>query len=102
MFDMTEENLNAMIREVIIPQIKPQSTRNSYFRKQGDELRLRRFIPIKKLENIEEDFYAHFNKLRILGREEWCRHMYWDNKYYMSIWGIGHFGIVYNGLTGRI
>ena len=68
MFDMTEENLNAMIREVIIPQIKPQSTRNSYFRKQ----------------------------------EERRRYMYWGNKNYMHIWGIGHFGIVYNGLTGRI
>ena len=102
MFDMTEENLNAMIREVIIPQIKPQSTRNSYFRKQEERRRLRRFIPIKILENIAEDFYTHFNKLRILGQEEWYRHMYWGNKNYMHIWGIGHFGIVYNGLTGRI
>lgn len=34
---MTEEKLDAMIREVIIEQIKPQSARNSYFRKQEDK-----------------------------------------------------------------
>lgn len=99
---MTEEKLDAMIREVIIEQMKPQSTRNSYFRKQEDKRRLMRFIPIKRLKNIAEDFYMHFNKLRIVGKEEWYRNMYWGNKNYMHIWGIGNFGVVYNGLTNRI
>ena len=36
---MTEENLDAMIREVIIPQIKSQSTGNSNKRKQWENRR---------------------------------------------------------------
>ena len=99
---MTEEKLDAMIREVVIPQMKPQSTRNLYFRKQEEKCRLMRFIPIKRLKNIAEDFYIHFNKLRVVGKEEWYRHRYWSNNDRMCIWGIGHFGVVYNGLTGRI
>lgn len=95
MFDMTEENLNAMIREVIIPQIKPQSTRNSYFRKQEDKRRLMRFIPIKRLENIVSDFYSQFVSLRFPKRE-W----YWTNTY-IGVRG-GAFGLVYSEFTGRI
>lgn len=60
---MTEEKLDAMIREIIIPQIKPQSTRNSYFRKQEDKRRLMRFIPLERLKTIVADFYSHFLKL---------------------------------------
>lgn len=94
---MTEENLDTMIREVIIPQIKPQSTRNSYFRKQEAKHRLRRFIPIKRLKNVVADFYSQFIRLRLPG-QEWYRTHY-D---FMYIHGIGNFGARYNGLTGRI
>ena len=107
MFDMTEENLNAMIREVIIPQIKPQSTRNSYFRKQEDKRRLMRFIPLERLKNIAADFYNHFSRLRLLG-QIWCC----SNYNYMYIWGRGNLvgarysgsmdGVRYSGLTGRM
>ncbi len=101
---MTEEILDAMIKEIIIPQTKPRIARNSYFRKQKDKRRLLRFIRADRLKNIVADFYLHFNKLRIVAREEWYRRRYWNNNgcmYY--VWGAtGHFGVIYNGLTGRI
>ena len=107
MFDMTEENLNAMIREVIIPQIKPQSTRNSYFRKQEDKRRLMRFIPLERLKTIAADFYNHFSRLRLPGQILYC-----SNYNYMYIWSRGSLvgarysgsmdGVRYSGLTGRM
>ena len=107
MFDMTEENLDAMIREVIIPQIKSQSKRNSYFRKQEDLRRLRRFISSERLKNIAADFYNHFIRLRLPGQIWYC-----SNYDYMYIWSRGSLvgaryggsmdGVRYSGLTGRM
>ena len=107
MFDMTEENLNAMIREVIIPQIKPQSTRNSYFRKQEDKRRLMRFIPLERLKTIAADFYNRFSRLRLPGQIWYC-----SSYDYMYIWSRGSLvgarysgsmdGVRYSGLTGRM
>ena len=55
---MIEEKLDVMIGEVIIEQIKPQSTRNLYFRKREDKRRLMRFIPLERLKTIVADFYS--------------------------------------------
>ena len=105
---MTEEKLEAMIEEIIIGQIKPKSTRNSYFRKQEDTRRLRKFISLERLKNIAADFYEHFFRLRYPGQEWYC-----INYDYMYIWGatgtlVGAVyggsmdGVRYSGLTGRI
>ena len=104
---MTEEKLDTMIREVIIQQIKPQSTRNSYFRKQEDKRRLMRFIPLERLKTIAADFYNHFIRLRLPGQIWYC-----SNYDYMYIWSRGSLvgaryggsmdGVRYSSLTGRM
>lgn len=78
---MTEEKLDVMIREVIIEQMKPQSKRSSYFRKQEDKRRLRKFVSSERLKNIAADFYSHFSRLRLLGQIWYC-----SNYDYMYIW----------------
>ena len=96
-----------MIREVIIPQMKPQRTRSSYFRKQEDKCRLRKFISLERLKNIAADFYNHFSRLRLPGQVWYC-----SNYDYMYIWSRGSLigarysgsmdGVRYSGFTGRI
>lgn len=104
---MTEENLDAIIREVIIPKNKSKIKRNSYFRKQEDKRRLRKFVSSERLKNIAADFYSHFSRLRLLGQIWYC-----SNYDYMYIWSRGRLmgaryggsmdGVRYSGLTGRM
>ena len=104
---MTQEKLDAMIREVIIPQIKSQSTKNSYFRKQEDKRRLKKFVSLERLKTIAADFYNHFSRLRLPGQVSYC-----SNYDYMYIWSRGSLvgvryygsmdGVRYSGLTGRM
>ena len=94
---MTNEELNLQIKEIIIFQEKPRRSNNSYFRKIEEKRRLKKFIAPKKLKNIVSDFYSQFIHLRFPG-QEWYRTKY-D---FMYIHGVGNFGVVYNGLTGRI
>lgn len=56
---MPLEDLDALIREMIIPQTKPVSTGNSYFRKMGDKRRWRRLIRYELLKNPARHFYNH-------------------------------------------
>lgn len=94
---MTNEELNLQIKEIIIFQEKTRRSNNSYFRKIEEKQRLKKIIVPKKLKNVVSDFYSQFTYLRF-PRPEWYRTKY-D---FMYIHGVGNFGVVYNGLTGRI
>ena len=48
---MTPEDLDALIRKIIIPQTKPISTGNSYFRRMGDKRRWGKLIRSERLKN---------------------------------------------------
>ena len=105
---MTQEVLDALIKEIIIPQSKPRNTGNSFFRKREERRRLKRFIPASRLKNIAKDFYDGFTYLRFAGL------LWWGNNYkYMYIWSnngalIGARycgsmdGVRYSGVTGRL
>ena len=67
MKNMTQEKLDALISEVIIPQEKPSNTRNSHHRKQWENRRNWRRCTIRqtcKLGNLKdyEKLYQFYNK----------------------------------------
>lgn len=94
---MTDSELDLAIAEIIIPQEKPKSTKNSYFRKCFDKRRLNKMISPRKLKNVAEDFYKRFIRLGMS-----------DNDYIlkdsdMFIRGVYKYPCCkYNSLTGRL
>lgn len=56
---MTPKDLDALIRKIIIPQTKPISTGNSYFRRMGDKRRWGKLIRSERLKNPARYFYNH-------------------------------------------
>lgn len=83
---MTLKDLDVMIREIIIPQTKPISTGNSYFRKMGEKRRWGRLIRSELLRNPARYFYNHLASQ-------------------ISSWAVGNYGYVYfyfYGQSGRV
>ena len=57
---MTQENLDAAIREIILPQSKPRNTQNSHYRKMHERRRLLRWITPDEFKNPDKYFFARF------------------------------------------
>lgn len=99
---MTPEDLDALIRKIIIPQTKPIGTGNSYFRKIGDKLRWRRSIRSEWLKNPTRHFYNHLvsqsNSWSIGDYVYIYFYFYGQSGIYAGING----GIRYNSMTGRL
>lgn len=79
---MTPEDLDALIKEIIIPQTKPRISRNSYFKKIGDKRRWGRLIRSEWLKNPARHFYNH-----LLAQS--------------SSWSVGDYGYVYFYFYGQ-
>lgn len=99
---MTLEDLDVMIREIIIPQAKPISTGNSYFRKMGDKRRWVRLIRSEWLKNPARHFYNHLasqGSSWAVGNYGYVYfYFYGQSGIYTGING----GIRYNSMTGRL
>lgn len=99
---MTLEDFDAMIKEIIIPQTKPISTGNSYFRKMGDKRRWGRLIRSEWLKNPARHFYNHL----VCQSNSWSVgdygyvyfYFYGQSGIYTGING----GIRYNSMTSRL
>lgn len=91
---MTAKDFDALIQEIIIPQIKPRNTRNSYFRKIGDKRRLSHFISLEKLKNPAQEFFNRF-----IG-QSYSDYVYFN--FYGASYIGGNGGVRYNSLTGRL
>ncbi len=94
---MTNEELNAAISEIILPQVKPRRKGNSYFRKQYEKHRLKKFLPPKKFWEIYNTTPHISNFLHYAGYFL----LYLDNHLSCSKIGNPNLGICYNLLTGR-
>lgn len=86
---MTLEDLDVMIREIIIPQTKPVSTGNSYFRKMGEKRRWGRLIRSELLRNPARYFYNH-----LAGQSN-----FWTVGNYVYFYGQSG---IYTGINGGI
>ena len=99
---MTQEDLDVMIREIIIPQTKPISTGNSYFRKMGEKRRWGRLIRSELLNNPARHFYNHLagqsNSWTVGNYGYVYFYFYGQSGIYTGING----GIRYNSMTGRL
>lgn len=80
---MPLEDLDALIREMIIPQTKPVSTGNSYFRKMGEKRRWGRVIRSEWLKNPARHFYNH-----LLAQS--------------SSWAVGDYGYIFFTFMGSL
>ena len=99
---MTPKDLDALIRKIMIPQTKPISTGNSYFRKMGDKRRWGKLIRSEWLKNPARHFYNHL----LAQSSSWSIgdygyiyfYFYGQSGIYAGING----GIRYNSMTGRL
>jgi hypothetical protein len=87
-----------VIREIIIPQMKPVSTGNSYFRKMGEKRRWGRLIRSELLRNPARYFYNHLASQSNSWAVGNYVYFYGQSGIYTGING----SIRYNSMTGRL